>query len=684
MNVGSDTMALNSLIETRSVEDKPTMRSLSRREFVALSLTASAVQPALARAEPANVHEQLLGVASRQEERRRARFAAVKSKDDLEALQKELRQKFLRLLGGLPERKETPPARIMATIDAGDYLVEKLVYESFPSYFVSALLYKPKKISSPLPAVLSPCGHSTTGKAEQTYQILHINLVKRGYVVLTYDPVGQGERSQFWDAEKAWSRFNLSCGEHAVLGNPLYLIGSSLARYRIWDGLRGLDYLVSRSEVDATRIGCVGNSGGGTLSAYISALDPRISAVAICCYITTLRRRMGNRITDDPSADPEQDFFGFVSEGIDHAGLLALLAPRPTLVGSARFDFFPIEGARESFEEAKRLFEIAGAGDRVERVEAAERHGLTLPLRRAVYTWFDRWLSGHQDSRVVDEIAVTPRPARELLVCASGQVNQTFQSRPLLPLALREFDRRGKPSQIPLRDLLGLDPELATPGISEIAGSSRDGTKLLLCINGNEARDWREETEFLRELAQHGFAVSLIDPRGVGRLRPPLRIWGRDYADPLEGVEENIAYNAFLVGKSLVGMRVTDVLMAVRKIMKPVKPQKVVLCGRRDAALIACLAAAVEPSITHVAAEELLLSYRPFFAARGAPINAASILPGILEHFGDVGDVLAEVAPRRVLISAGVSESSREIPSVTLTRERFTSNARLLVDWLGN
>src|SRR4051812_33313808 len=162
------------------------MSPLTRRDLIQLGLASSVGWApgvgAQTNTGPAGVHEQLLDLAARQEERRRTRFSAVKSKADLELLQKELRQALLRLLGGFPERREAPPSRIVATIDAGDYLVEKLVYESFPGYFVSALLYRPVKINSQLPAVLSPCGHSSAGKAERTYQILHVNLVKRGYV----------------------------------------------------------------------------------------------------------------------------------------------------------------------------------------------------------------------------------------------------------------------------------------------------------------------------------------------------------------------------------------------------------------------------------------------------------------------------------------------------------------------
>ncbi len=149
-----------------------------------------------------------------------------------------------------------PPVRKTGTIEADDYVIEKLAYESFPGYFVPALLYRPKTVTSPRPGVLSPCGHSTIGKAAGPYQTLHINLAKRGYVVLTYDPVGQGERSQFWDSTRGRSRFNLICGEHAVLGNPLYLLGTNLARYRIWDGMRrpGLPVNTARSGSQTNRL----------------------------------------------------------------------------------------------------------------------------------------------------------------------------------------------------------------------------------------------------------------------------------------------------------------------------------------------------------------------------------------------------------------------------------------------
>jgi dienelactone hydrolase len=658
---------------------------LSRREFLATGLAATVpfARGDTPRPEGANVHRQLLELAAEQEKKRRANFEAVKSVPDLEALQQELRLKFLSLIDGLPKAAEPPRITKVGQIDGDDYTIDKLVYESLPGYFVSALHYLPKKREGAIPVILSPCGHSAVGKAHPTYQTLHINLAKRGYAVLTYDPVGQAERSQFWDKEKGKSKFNLTCGEHAVLGNPLYLLGTSLARYMIWDGMRGIDYLCSLPEVDSKKIGCVGNSGGGTLTSYISALDPRVQVAIPGCYITTLPRRMGNRIEKDADADPEQDIFGFVGEGIDHAGLLALRAPRPTLLCTAIRDFFPIEGSRETFDEVKRLYEVAGVADRFGKVEADAGHGLSITLRQAAYDWFDRWLLGRKEPRE-EEIKVTPRPAKELLVCADGQVNVTYKSRPLLPLALEAFrERKEKAPKVALKDLLCLDSELADYHLTQTDAVGKPGKPHVICINSNEAKEWQTEAAFIAALGKGGVGVTVVDPRGVGKLRPAgLEVKGKVYTDPLCGVEENIAYNAFLLGKNLIGMRVADVLKAVAKIRADTKATKIVLCGRKDAALVACFAAAVDPTIDSLALEEMPLSYWPLFEADGKAINAASILPRLLRDFGDISAVLAAIAPRRVLASASTGKLEQKLANIDQTDKRFTVNPEILLDWL--
>ena len=168
----------------------------------------------------------------------------------------------------------------------------------------------------------------------------------------------------------------------------------------------------------------------------------------------------------------------------------------------------------------------------------------------------------------------------------------------------------------------------------------------------------------------------------MGQLRPDLQVKGHDYGDPLSGVEENLAYNAFLVGKTLLGMRVTDVLAAVSQVIKKAKPASVVLCARRDATLVACLAAAIEPDIKQVAVEEMRHSFLPLFEARGQAINSSNLLPGMLRDFGDIAAVLAAIGPRRVL-AAGMREAWRErLPAVLVTEKCFTKELGLFLDWL--
>jgi hypothetical protein len=189
-----------------------------------------------------------LDQAWRQDEARQRNWESIRSEQDLLKMQASVRQSLLRMIGGLPEQKTPLNPKITGKIQMDGFSIEKLIFESVPGVYVTALVYSPDDHAKRHPAVLVPAGHATNGKIH--YQALSQRLAARGYVVIAWDPVGQGERSQFWDVKTGKSRYNLVCAEHAVLGNLAYLAGANLARWEIWDGMRAVDYLLTRADVD--------------------------------------------------------------------------------------------------------------------------------------------------------------------------------------------------------------------------------------------------------------------------------------------------------------------------------------------------------------------------------------------------------------------------------------------------
>jgi hypothetical protein len=324
-----------------------------------------------------------------QDEARRAEFAAIRTEADLRRVQSHVREKLLQAIGGLPSSKTPLNARVVEKIQFTGYHLDKLIFESLPGVYVPAHLYVPDGPARPRPAVLVPCGHSTNGKIH--YQYICHRLAKLGYVALCWDPVGQGERSQFWDSAQKKSRYNLVCGEHAVLGNLAYVAGTNIARWEIWDGIRALDYLLTRPEVDPARIAITGTSGGGFQAAHIGALDERIKVVVPSCYISSLPMRMNNRIFKDPDSDPEQDLYQMVSNGVDHAGLLLLAYPRPVFIAAAVEDFFPIDGTRQTFREISAIYRRLGHGDRIGMVEGYHRHAYSPGNLLAAFNFMNRF-----------------------------------------------------------------------------------------------------------------------------------------------------------------------------------------------------------------------------------------------------------------------------------------------------
>ncbi len=304
---------------------------------------------------------------------------AAEYADEVRAL---VRSKF-----HFPERTALN-TRIVGQERVAGVRVEKLLFESRPGYPVSALLYLPEHASAEhrVPGVVGLCGHSETGKLSDTYRTFCLNLARYGLMVLMPDPVGQGERKQFADTVGAEQFNGNCCSEHNQLDKLLTLLGDNLGNWRAWDAVRALDCLCERPECDTTRLGVTGNSGGGTLSSYLWALDDRLTMAAPACYITSFRRNFDNELP----VDGEQAIPGLVGAGFEMADFLIARAPRPVLILAKSNDFFDPRGTNESFSEVSRIFQLLGAGESAELHFEPGDHGFTPGNRQAMYRFFCR------------------------------------------------------------------------------------------------------------------------------------------------------------------------------------------------------------------------------------------------------------------------------------------------------
>ena len=339
---------------------------------------------------PTMLRDYLLGQAALQFEARRLDVASRTTPEEIRQRQETLRARFRAALGDFPERTSLNP-RLTGNAERDGFRIEKVVYEARPKHHVTAVLYLPEG-KGPFPGVLVPCGHSANGKAAEAYQRICICLARNGLAALCFDPIGQGERVQWLD-DKGKGRLG-STDEHTSAGLGALLVGRSTALYSVWDGIRSLDYLASRPEIDPERLGATGNSGGGTMTAYLMALDDRIKAAAPACYITSLERLFA---TIGPQ-DAEQNITGQVAFGMDHADYVTMRAPKPTLMCVGTQDYFDIGGSWASFREAKLLYGRLGFGERVELFESDEPHGFTKPRREAAMRWLRRWLMDKNDA----------------------------------------------------------------------------------------------------------------------------------------------------------------------------------------------------------------------------------------------------------------------------------------------
>jgi cephalosporin-C deacetylase-like acetyl esterase len=624
---------------------------------------------------------------------RRKAVAELKTPADVKQRQEFLRAKFLEALGGFPE-KTALNARTVGTIEADGYVIEKVVFESRPSHHVTANLYLPAG-KGPFPAVLFPCGHSDSGKADGSYQRAAIMLVKLGIASFTYDPIGQGERKQLLD-DTGKAVIKSMTGEHTAAGVGALLVGRCTATYRIWDGIRCIDYLCSRPEIDGAKLGCTGVSGGGTLTSYLMALDERILAAAPSCYITSLEKLFA---TIGPQ-DAEQNIPGQVAFGMEHADYITMRAPRPTLLLAASRDFFPIDGTWTSYREAKLLYGMLGRGEAVDLFEYDTGHGYPKAQREAMARWMLRWLVGRNEPVTEPEIAV--RKTAELACTTSGQVLIEYRGKGVFELNVEEAGRlremrrrtmtadgiRGRASTlIDWEAVGGLRPalvagDLPDPGTrGTFVNGGRDGVRvpgvifmpkkasakppLVLYLHGDGKHVDAGADGPIEAIVKSGKCVFAIDPRGMGETAAAVTKPG---AAPMFGVGYNDTFIALHLGRPLLGQRVQDVL-AVHELMRgQFDPDAIEIVGVGAAAPIALHVAAVDNRIKAVTLHGGLISFESVVRTPTAPNQLPHVVPGVL-RFYDLPELAAAIAPRALTIRSPVDASGRLVNQDALDAE---------------
>ena len=359
---------------------------------------------------PKLLYEALRSRANEQFAARRKQLVADLASPEL-ILQRRARllADYCTMLGTLPEPTPLNP-KVIDVIQCDGYRIEKVIYESRPRHRVTANLYLPDDATGRIPGVLVPCGHSANGKASEAYQSVSILLAKHGIAALIYDPIGQGERHQLLEIGSHGTN------EHILVGVGALAVGWNTATFRVWDGIRSLDYLASRPDVDPERLGCTGNSGGGTMTTWLMAIDPRIKVAAPSCFITSLERLFA---TIGPQ-DAEQHFARQGALLIDHSDFITMRAPKPTIILAAEEDYFDIGGTRQAFIEARSVYGTLGHADRMGFFSYPDKHGFSGPRREAAVGWMRRWLA--DDDQAITEAEPTLQTDEALQVSPTGQV----------------------------------------------------------------------------------------------------------------------------------------------------------------------------------------------------------------------------------------------------------------------
>ncbi|MCC3154830.1 acetylxylan esterase [Hymenobacter sp. BT770] len=602
---------------------------------------------------------------------------AAQSAAGAAAYRDSVRARFRRVLGPLPAR--TPlRAQVIGKLTRDQYRIEKIIYESTPHHHVTANLYVPSG-KGKKPGVLLFCGHEQESKATVSYQKTAILFAQHGFVVLVIDPISQGERMQLTDAAgKPLARGGTT--EHTLLNADAALVGETVPAEQFWDNERGLDYLLTRAEVDTARLGCLGNSGGATQTAYFMALEKRMKVAALCSYVASGERNL--ELTGPADGCVQLPGAGRVR--LDLADWPIMFAPKPLLVLAGRYDFVDYTQIEAATAETRRVYAAMGHPNQLNLFTYDDGHGISQPKREAAVAWFRRWFYG--DASPIREGALATLSEKELRCTATGQVNTAFPNEVTLaaahlaaaqklaparaavaPEAIGELVRRemnisftanGRALSMALLDtvrrnglvlqklILRREGEPPLPALLAMPPASAHPTRVLIWLPDAGKAAILDSAAQVQAYLRQGTAVLLADLRGLGETTDPAafndpKYYNREYRNALLALH---------IGRPLLAQRVEDLNSIQTFVRNQAQlyglPMEIRASGR--AVGPALHAAVIWPTFVRVVVEQPPRSYQQLLAQPRAKDVYSEVLPGVLLRY-DLPDLQRALGNRLVL-----------------------------------
>lgn len=524
--------------------------------------------------------------------------SAVDTKEKLNIYHEKVKNNLKAVMGDIPYDKDFPlDMKVFKIIEEENLLIKNIVFSSRENVFITANLYLPKNRVAKAPAVLLQCGHSKNGKASKAYQKAARIIASTGIIVLVTDPIGQGEREEYFD-ETGASVISPAVGNHQQFGNQCFLAGSSPIKYFLADAMRSIDLLCSLDEVDSEKIGATGISGGGTMTSLLMAYDDRIKVAAPGCWPCSGREYF----VVGSAPDSEQIWPDVLSYDLDVFEIMLCHYPKPLLFISAKYDFIPYEGVKKLYNETKRLYGLSENQDNVQISTVPKPHGYAVESAKDAAEFFAKHLLGKELD--VDIENVNALDDQQLFCTNSGKVLADIEnSISAFEENLKEFSGQKPLSEKEKYEILDKKVFLSRPKDNEIVFRKLtesyftgvyDGMwvqpyiwlthdmmpchgimfknekfqnkdlPVTICLWQGGTDNLCENSDKIKQICDSGRAAFVVDLTAMGKCSPNQMKGETDVYAATSSITDKIAKSLFATGDSLCALKAYDLLQTIR------------------------------------------------------------------------------------------------------------------------